>query len=514
MGLQSALFGPAKYSVLPQLLPEQGDLVAGNALIEMGTYLSVLGGIAVATALMELPGGPWWFAGAVVLIAVAGWAISTRIQAVPAENPTLRISPEPFTSSWQAARILFREPDIWKSVLGISWFWGLGGAILVLFATWSSDVLRAEPVAYATLMGLFAIGIGAGSLIAERLSFGRLEIGLVPIGSIGLSIGLLLLFALGRPFAVPAEGLLGFGSLVVEPGWWAICATVLGLAASGGFFMVPLYTLVQSRAEAAERSRVIGANNIVNSFFILLLSGGVLAASILAIPEPVTFAILAGINAAVAVYIYSQVPEFTLRFLAWLLSNVLHRLQVRGLDHVPAEGAALLICNHVSYVDFLIVSGAVKRPLRFVMDREMSRIPLMSALFRQAKVIPITSYKSDPALVERALDEVSRALRDGWMVMIFPEGGLTWDGEMMAFRSGVERILARDPVPVVPMALNGLWGSFFSRAGGKAMARPFKRGVYNRIWLTIRPPIPPDGLTADALHEIVRGVWMERPDSP
>lgn len=514
MGLQSAMFGPSKYAILPQVLPDQGDLVAGNALVEMGTYFSVLGGIALGTLLMELPGGPWWFAGAVVLIAIAGWGVSLLIPPVPAEDPTLRVAREPFTSTWEAARILFRDGDVLRSVLGISWFWGLGGAILVLFATWASDVLRAEPAAYAVLMGLFAVGIGAGSLVTERLSFGRLEIGLVPIGSIGLSLGLIGLFLLGSPFPVPDDRLLTLAELAAQPGWWGIAVVVLGLAASGGFFMVPLYTLVQSRAAPSERSRVIGANNIANSFFILLLSGGVLVAAVVGLSEPTVFLILAAVNALVAVYIYTQVPEFTLRFIAWILSNVLHRLQVRGLEHVPDQGAALLVCNHVSYVDFLIVMGAVKRPMRFVMDREMSRIPLLSVLFRQAKVIPITSFKQDPALVERALDEVSRALREGWMVMIFPEGGLTWDGETMAFRSGVERILARDPVPVVPMALNGLWGSFFSRAGGKAMARPFKRGVYNRIWLTIRPPIAPDGLTADGLREVVRGIWLERPDNP
>lgn len=515
MGLQSAFFGPSKYSILPQLLPRQGDLVAGNAWVEMGTYFSILGGIALATLLMELPGGPLWFAGAVVGIAVLGWGVTQFLPKVPAENPELKVSAEPFTSTWQAARILFRDGDVARSVFGISWFWALGGAILVLFATYASKVLHAEPIAYATLMGLFALGIGAGSLITERLSFGKMEIGLVPIGSLGLTLGLIGLAAIGQPFDAPVDGeLYTLGQLLSMPAWWLICGTILVLAASGGFFMVPLYTLVQSRAAPEERSRVIGANNIVNSFFILLVQGSLIGLAALSFTEPMTFGVLAAVNAVIAIYIYTQVPEFTLRFIAWVLSNLIHRLKVVGSENLPDEGAALLVCNHVSFVDFLIIMGACKRPLRFVMDREMSKIPVLSLLFRQARIIPITSYKKDPALVERAMDQVSEALREGWMVMIFPEGGLTWDGELMEFRSGVERILARDPVPVVPMALNGLWGSFFSRAGGPAMRKPFRRGLYNRIWLTVRPPIPPDGLTAGALRDIVRGIWLEEPDHP
>ncbi len=515
MGLQSAFFGPSKYAILPELLEDQGELVAGNALVEMGTYFSVLGGIALATLLIELPGGLWWFAVAVVVIAALGYLVARRIPALPPVNPTLKVAREPFTSTWDAARVLLKDRDVFQSVLGISWFWALGGAVLVLFATYAKDVLFGGPVVYAVLMGLFAVGIGVGSLLCERLSFGRLEIGLVPFGSAGLFLGLLGLFLIGQPWPEPADGeLLGLWEVAARPLFWVLAADVLLLAGAGGLFMVPLYTLVQDRADPTERSRIIGANNIVNSFFILLLQGGVLGFALLGLSEPVVFGILAVLNLAIAAWIYFRVPEFALRLLSWVLSNVLYRLRVVGLGNVPDEGAALLVCNHVSFVDFLVIMGAVKRPMRFVMDREMARIPLMSFLFRQARVIPITSYKKDPELVERAMGTVSEALREGWLVMIFPEGGLTWDGEMMAFKKGVERILAKDPVPVVPMALNGLWGSFFSRKGGPAMRKPFRRGLWSRIRLTIEAPLPPEGLTAEHLRTVVHGIWGRLPERP
>jgi 1-acyl-sn-glycerol-3-phosphate acyltransferase len=515
MGLQSAFFGPSKYSILPQLLPDQGDLVGGNALIEMGTYFSVLGGIALATGMIGLDGGLWWFAVAVVVIAVLGYLVSRWMPTVAAESPDLVVAKEPFTSTWDAARVLLKDVPILQSVFGISWFWALGGGLLVLFATYAKDVLHGTPPVYASLMGLFAVGIGVGSLATERLSFGRLEIGLVPIGSLGLSLGLVGLFLIGEPWPAGPDGaLLGLVEVMTRPMWWVLVADVLLLSASGGFFMVPLYTLVQHRSPPAERSRIIGANNIVNSFFILLVQGALLGFAFAGIAEPTVFGVLAIVNICVAVYIYLQVPEFTLRFLAWVLSNVAYRLQVTGLDQVPDKGPVLIICNHVSFIDFLVVMGAIRRPARFVMDAQMSRIPGLSLLFRQAKVIPITSYKADPAMVEQAMERVHEELQQGRAVVVFPEGGLTWDGQMLPFKSGIERILARDPVPVVPMALNGLWGSFFSRKGGPAMTRPLRRGAWNRIWLSIGEPVVPDGLTAELARERVLAMWSEKPDHP
>jgi len=519
MGLQSAFFGPSKYAIMPQLLDDQGELVSANALIELGTYFAVLGGVAVATALVMLPGGLWWLGGAVLAFAVAGYLVSRWIPALPPENPELPISREPFTSTWQAAKILLQDRDILQSVLGISWFWALGGAILTLLYTWVQGTLHADLGVNGVLTGLFAVGIGAGSIACEKLSFGRLEIGLVPFGAAGLFIGLLGLWAIGEPWAAHAmvDGepvLWTILDVIKRPMFYVLAADLLVLSAAGGFFMVPLYTLVQDRADPSARSRVIGANNIVNSLFILLLQGGIVVLGGLAVPEPVIFGILGIINVFIATWIFFRVPEFALRFVAWILSNVLHHTRIQGEDHIPRQGAAILVANHVSFVDFLIIMGACKRPARFVMDRKMSKIPLMSILFRLAKVIPITSYKEDPALVERAMDTVSEALREGWIVVIFPEGGLTWDGEMLPFKRGIERILERDPVPVVPMALNGLWGSFFSRKGGPAMRKPFRRGLYNPVWLTIREPLPPEGLTANALREVVHDIWRQRPDQP
>ena len=514
MGVQSTFFGPSKYAAIPELLSDQGERVSANALVELGTYFAVLGGTFVATFLVDREYGLWFLAGAVLLLAVVGWILSLRIPMLEPRNPTQRVNYNPLTSTWDVARIVLKDRDIFEAVLGISWFWALGAAVKTLLYSYVKVSLHADVMTTGAMIGAFAVGIGIGSIACEKLSFGRLEIGLVPVGAFGLFVGLLGMFALGEPWAGAVGGeLFTVWELAEKPMFWVLICFLLTLSAGGGFFMVPLYTLVQDRADPSETSRIIGANNIINSIFIVGLQGGIIGLSpILSTPQ--IFGILAALNLLVAIWLMIRVPEFALRFIAWILSNFIHRVRVAGEHHVPREGSAVLICNHVSFVDFLIIMGAVKRPARFVMDKKMSQIPVMRFLFKAAKVIPITSYKEDPALVERAMDQISEAIQEGWLIIIFPEGGLTWDGKMMEFKSGIERILERDPVPVVPMTLNGLWGSFFSRLDGPAMTRPFRRGAYNKVHLTIDPALDPAGQTAEQLRDVVHAMWIRRPDAP
>ena len=215
------------------------------------------------------------------------------------------------------------------------------------------------------------------------------------------------------------------------------------------------------------------------------------------------FGIAALLNAAVAVYIYSLVPEFLLRFIAWLLIKAAYRLRSEGLENIPREGAAVLVANHVSFVDAVVIMGASPRPIRFVMDYRIFKTPLLGFIFRHCGAIPIAPGKEDPALMEKAFAEVSQALADGDLVGIFPEGSITRDGELQPFRSGITRILATNPVPVVPLALSGLWGSYFSRVDGAAMTTPFRRGLFARIRLRAGPAVPAAAATPETLQQQV-----------
>ena len=177
-----------------------------------------------------------------------------------------------------------------------------------------------------------------------------------------------------------------------------------------------------------------------------------------------------------------------------------------GHEQIPKDGPVVMVCNHVSFVDWFVIAAGVKTPVRFVMHRSFYDLPVVKVLFRQAQVIPIASAKEDPELLARSFDRISEELRAGWSVCIFPEGAITRDGAMTPFRQGIEKIIARDPVPVVPMALVGLWGSFFSHRGAPAFTKPFRRGFWSRIELRIGPPVPPTEVTAESVQQKVSGL--------
>ena len=271
----------------------------------------------------------------------------------------------------------------------------------------------------------------------------------------------------------------------------------------GGFYIVPLYALIQERSEPAYRSRIIAANNILNAIFMVASAGIALGLLKAGLTIPQLFLITGLMNAVVALYIYLLVPEFLMRFLAWILIHTFYRVDKEGLEHIPAEGPCVIVCNHVSFVDAVVIAACVPRPIRFVMDHQIFSLPVLNFIFRTMRAIPIAPAKEDPTMKERAFEDAAKALKAGEIVCIFPEGAITSTGELLRFRPGLQRILEQAPVPVVPMALRGLWGSFFSRVSdGKAMRR--FRGVFSRIALVAGAPIAP----ANATPEILQGVVL------
>ena len=498
MGTQSAIFGPVKYAILPVHLREE-ELVGGNALVESGTFVSILVGTIAGGLVIALPGGAGWVSAGAIAIAVLGYLASRSIPVAPAADPGLKIDWNPLTETWRNIGETRENRTVFLSILGISWFWFYGALFLSQFPGYAREVLGGDERAVTLLLAVFSVGIGVGSLLCERLSGRHVEIGLVPFGSIGLTLfGLDLWWA--SPAGAPDAAPLALGALLAEPGTWRVLFDLVMIGVFGGFFIVPLYALIQTRSEAHRRSRIIAGNNILNALFMVVAAGmgaGMLAAGF-SIGQ--LFLATALLNAAVAIYIYTLVPEFLLRFLAWLLVHSVYRLRVAGIEHIPHEGGAVLVANHVSFVDALVIMAASPRPIRFVMDHRIFRVPVLSFVFRESRAIPIASAKEDPAMMERAFDEVARALEVGELVGIFPEGRITDTGDFHPFRPGIRRIVERTPVPVVPMALRGLWGSFFSRKGGAAMRRPFRRGVFNRIELVAGSPVAPTEATPEGLQ--------------
>ncbi|MBK7014510.1 MAG: MFS transporter [Sulfuritalea sp.] len=486
LGLHSTLFGPVKYAILPQHLKNE-ELVGGNALIEAGTFVAILLGTLLGGLLAGSGNGTTWITVVGLAIAVGGYLASRGIPVAVPPAPTLAISANPLTETWRNINFARENQTVFLSIMGISWFWLFGALFLAQFPAYTKNVLGGSETAVTLLLATFTFGIGVGSLLCEKLSAKRVELGLVPLGSIGLT-----LFALDLALASPATPAAGLGALgLMQLGsTWRVLLDLALIGIFGGFFIVPLYALVQQRSNPEHGARIIAANNIMNALFMVvgaLAAAGMLAAGL---SIPMLFAVAAVCNAAVALFIYGLVPEFLLRFIIWMLIHSVYRLRVRELAEIPEDGPAVIVCNHVSFVDALVVMAACKRPIRFVMDHQIFRWPVLNFVFRTSKAIPIASAKEDPAMMEKAFEEVGKALDAGDLVGIFPEGKITADGNINPFRPGISRILARNPVPVVPMALRGLWGSFFSRKDGAAMTRPFRRGVYSKIELVMGTAVP------------------------
>jgi 1-acyl-sn-glycerol-3-phosphate acyltransferase len=500
MGTQSSLFGPLKYGILPQQLREH-ELTGGNGLVEMGTFVAILLGNIAGERLIGIEQlGSMLVCIALLSVACLGYLASRGIPIAAPTAPELRINWNPVTETWRGMRFTSSNVAVFNSILGISWFWFLGATYLAQLPNFTRYHLGGNPGVYTLLLATFSVGIGAGSLLCEKLSAGRIEIGLVPLGALGLTVFGVDLFFAGQ--LVVGEELHGVTAFLAQAAAWHTLFDVLALGVSGGFYIVPLYALIQSRSEPSHRSRVIASNNILNACFMVgsaLTAIGLLRAG-LSISQ--LFLVIAVMNAAVAVYIFHLVPEFLMRFLVWLLIHTVYSVQKDGLEKVPEQGAALLVCNHVSFVDALVIAGCIRRPVRFVMYYKIFRLPILNFVFRTAGAIPIAGRREDPQLLERAYAAIDAALNNGELVCVFPEGQITRDGELHEFRPGVEQILARTPVPVVPMALRGLWGSIFSRRYGAALRR-FPRRIGFRIWLAASEPLAARDVTAAGLHDAV-----------
>ncbi|MCA9575846.1 MAG: MFS transporter [Polyangiales bacterium] len=503
MGAQSAFVGPVKYSILPQLLGAD-ELVAGNALVETGTFLAILLGTIAGGVLILMDNGPALVAVGVCATALLGFAGSYLVPRLAPGSSAVQVSKNPITPTLEILRITARQRPVFLSVLGISWFWLFGAVLLSLFPVYARETLRASDHVVTLFLAFFCVGIALGSMLTEKISGANLELGLVPFGSIGMTLFTLDLFLVGAPGSAPAE-LYSVSQFLALPHTPRVLVDLFGISVFGGFFTVPLYTLLQQRSADDERSRVIAGNNILNAVFMVAGAGmlaGLFAAG-MAIHQ--VFLVLAVLSAGVAVYLYSFMPEFLLRFYAFLLSRVMYRLTVTGHHHIPETGPVVLVANHVAFNDWLIVGGSVRRPARFVMDHRISQTPVVSRLFRSAKVIPIAPAHENEEVMEQAFAKIREELQNGEVVCIFPEGKLTSTGEMNPFKAGIERIIAETPVPVVPMALGGLWGSMFSRKDGPALSKPPSR-FRAKITLDIGAPIPPEQVSAQLLEDTVRGM--------
>jgi 1-acyl-sn-glycerol-3-phosphate acyltransferase len=492
MGLHSTLFGPVKFAYLPQVLGER-ELTGGNGMVEMGTFVAILLGQLAGGLLVALPAGAAWVAGACLALAVAGRVAAQWVPVAPAIDPGLKINWNPVSETWRNLKLAHGQIAVFRSLLGVSWMWFFGSIFLSCFPAFAMNVLHGDEQVAALLLLVFSLGVGIGSLLCEKLSRRHVEIGLVPVGAFGMSVFAIDLYLASR--GLPPHAGYDWRGFAAQPAHWRLMADLALLSLFTGLYSVPMYALIQLRSAPTHRARIVAANNILNALFMIASSAIAIALLKAGWSIPAIFLAAGLANAVVAAYIFLLVPEYLLRFVAWALTRLAYRYRVSGDERIPENGPAVLVSNHVSYIDAVLLMAASPRPIRFIMDHQIFRMPALGALFRLAGCIPIASHKQDPATYERAFAQAAQVLRQGDLLGIFPEGSLTRDGQMQPFKGGVMKILQQAEadglqVPVVPMALTNLWGSLFSRVEHpRPLARRLRRGLFPRIGLNVGDPV-------------------------
>ena len=502
LGVQSTFFGPLKFSILPQHLAET-ELIGGNAQIEMGTFVSILLGTLVGGLIAGQADSKTWLTILIISVAVAGYLSSRFIPHAPPADADLKIN----WNLWEETRNLIgmarERRSVFLSILGISWFWLLGSTLLAQFPGLTERVLLGDTTVVTLILCVFTLSIAVGSLACEKLSGHQVEIGLVPMGALGLALaGVHMYFSIAN-VAELSEGLAhrNWIEFLKAPGSVRLLLDFAIIGASGGMFIVPLYAYIQSKTPEDRRARIIAVNNIMNAIF--MVSGILFAIAMLQFGEsgiPFLLLVLILMHIAVTAFIFMQVPVFIMRFLIWMLSHTLYRVKHENLDLIPKEGAAVLVSNHVSYVDALLLAGAIRRPVRFIMFKPIYDLPVLNFVFRTGEAIPINNRHDDAQAYASALEDIAQALADGDLLCIFPEGKLTQDGEIGEFKKGIETIISTTPAPVIPLALRGLWGSWFSPQDGlfKGRMRPF-----SKVEVAAAEPVAAENVSAADLRERV-----------
>ena len=457
MGLQSTFFSPAKYGILPEMLPEK-DLSRGNGLLEMSTFMAIILGTSFGGAVYEA----WkdhlgWIGAVLIAIAVLGTITSVGITRVPPSGSSKNFVINPLAEIWDGTKRLHQDRPLWFTVLGISYFWFLGAFMQMVLPLFGKEILELGETRIGLLWTFAAAGIGVGGLAAGRLSGDKIELGLVPLGSIGMGLFSVTLFLAPPSFALSGASLV-----------------MLGFAA--GFFAVPLNALLQQRSGREDKGRLIATNNVFNTLGVLLASAMLWGlATALHLPADQVILILGCLTFLLTLYALYLLPDFFVRFILWVFTHTLYRIRIVGEEHIPLRGPALLVSNHVSFVDALIIGASVPRFIRFMLHREYYDMGGLKWLFRLMKSIPVSA--SNRRDIVHALQSARKELEEGQVVCIFAEGGISRIGHLLPFKRGFEKIVQGTDFPIIPVHLDQLWGSIFS----------FKEGRFFWKWPKLSP---------------------------
>ena len=458
MALQSTLFSPAKYGIVPEMVPDK-DLSRANALIQMSTNLAIIVGTWIGGELVAVWRDRTWLIGCLLtVVAMIGFSTSFGISKVPDPKARKPFPVNPWSEISQGFRHLRKDKALWLTVLGISYFWLLGALLQLDIILFARDTLQVSEEWSARLITFLGVGIALGSVAAGRLSGDKVELGLTPLGSIGMGFAGLWLASSGSSYA-----------------WAAVSMGFLGFA--GGLFIVPLTSLLQQRSGSGERGRLIATNNFVNMLGVLLASGALyLLSDVLSISPDRIVGVFAWVTFAVTLYMLTLIPDFLIRFVLWMVTHTFYRIRIVGQENVPFRGPALLVSNHVSLVDGFFVGACVQRFIRFLVYRPYYEQQPFHWVLKKMNAIPIQG--GDPEKVAESIELAREQLRQAHIVCIFAEGSVSRTGGMLPFKPGFERIMEGLDVPIIPVNLDRVWGSIFSFKDGRTFFRWPERFPY------------------------------------
>jgi acyl-[acyl-carrier-protein]-phospholipid O-acyltransferase/long-chain-fatty-acid--[acyl-carrier-protein] ligase len=444
IAVQATFFSPAKYGILPEVLPDS-ELSRANGILEMSTFAAIVAGTALGSVLFDRWKDQLWIIGVlVVVIAVAGTLLSLRIPHVPPATPGRKLSLNPVGDVIVGLKRLWHERVLWQSVVGISYFWFLGALLQAVMILFGREVLGLADDKIGVLLTFAAIGIAGGSVVAGRLSGEKVELGLAPIGSIGMAV---------------------FGIFLSRSHSFTTAALNLALVGFfGGLFAVPLNALLQQKSGDEEKGRIMATNNVMNTVGILLSSAALwFSHDRLHLRADHVVLLFSIVTLAGSVYVLSIVPEFLVRFCLWLVTHSIYRIRIVGPEHVPSKGPALLVCNHLSHIDGALVGACIQRFVRFLVYKPYYEHWAVNPLLRMLHAIPVGEGREALASIDAARKE----LEAGHVVCIFAEGAISRTGNLLPFKRGLERIVEGLDVPIVPVYLDRVWGSVFSFKDGR-----------------------------------------------
>ena len=488
MGTQSAFFGPLKYGIIPSLVTED-ELVPANAAVSMGTFLSILIGTIGGGAVASLQEYVMPVSIGIVTFAVIGILTSLPIKHTGQRVADLKVDWTFFRPTWQVLGITRKKKDVFRSVLGISWFWFFGAAILSVLPGYCKDVVYGNGEVGTMFLAMFTIGMGLGSFITERLSGRRVEVGMVPIACIGMSLFMFDLYYVGLTWEIQPVTLFTLSEFLSMPQGVRALFDLFMISVCGGCYIVPQYTYVQEGSNREELSRTIAGNNIWNSLFMVVAAVSVMLMGPLGIPSIILS--LALLNMLVSFLSYISYAEFSLRFWKMIFIRVFYRVEVVGAENFPLNGPAVIAANHVSFIDWAFVAGVCPSPVRWMIDHSYYFKPGLTFWFKQGRLIPVATSKENPDVLEGAFAGVEQTLKEGRIIGMFPEGFVSRDGRLRRFQPGIGKIVRSHNVTVVPVAVSGLWGSVFSYESGKIFFK-WPKSLRRKVKIVVGKPIVPE----------------------